>query len=128
VLGVDRGTIVISGRPAGNRISIGRPGAEVNELAALRTERPRDVIVRPRNGFPASRALHFGHRQLSKCAERKFERNVAINRARFQVTILGREPDPEHVLVGADFRDGCKRTFNAHLQQRIRAALKHLLE
>lgn len=69
-------------------------------------------------GDQGAGALQVGQataRTVSEGTERQVERNVAIDRAWLEVAILCREPDPEHVLIGADLRNRCQRSIHADL-------------
>ena len=63
----------------------------------------------------------------SEITQRHFERDVAFKGARTKVAILTGEPQPQHVAVGAEFRDGIALIRNPNLEQLVGLAPQLLL-
>ncbi len=63
---------------AGNRIAFGRPGSEIDQLAALGTKRTELFLLVPFDLAATSRTSDLGHLKLER-AECQLERHVLVH-------------------------------------------------
>lgn len=66
--------------------------------------------------------LHDLLRLTSQAAQRQLKGHINVDCARPQIPILNGESHPQHVLVGARFRDHPQFGYHTHLHELIRPA------